>query len=239
MQELNKYELAKMLRRHGSLWNEELVVIAKNLGFNIPEYLPFDDYLCSAYDQAVQKGILPKFIREIIATLEDRIRFMETSEHYKNPKGQITKLRKTINLLQSSGWLEQSEGRILSHKELVEIVEKLGELEGLYPSRNYRCDRWRLDVVWKKVEAGEPHYVFEIQRGGNLSEAFERLKHAFDKWGSKLILILGEKDMGKALQSVTGSHHEIKKHLVLLYPEQIIQLWELKKKIVPLEAKIL
>lgn len=77
----------------------------------------------------------------------------------------------------------------LDHEELILHLMELGEINGYDTIPEYSCDRYRLDVVWLKEYSDIPKYCFEVHISGNLEKDIASLKHANDKWNSKIFLI--------------------------------------------------
>jgi hypothetical protein len=65
-------------------------------------------------------------------------------------------------------------------------------MEGRHPEKEKPIDGERIDVVWKRIERGDPNFVFEVQISGNFYEALAKLKHAWDKWNSRPFLVTNE-----------------------------------------------
>jgi predicted RNA-binding protein len=77
--------------------------------------------------------------------------------------------------------IEQPE---ISHNQLRDMIRDIGLRENRIAETEYPIDSYRLDVIWKRIKAGTPSHVFEVQIGGNLEQALTKLKHAWDKWNS-------------------------------------------------------
>jgi len=73
------------------------------------------------------------------------------------------------------------------------------------------------DVIWRRVAAGQPAKVFEIQHRGNLDSAFVKLKHAYDLWNARLFLVTTSvADSRKAYQLLASSFHEMRPYLTIV-----------------------
>jgi len=118
------------------------------------------------------------------------------------------------------------------HDELKEKILELGKIEGYIVEKEYMFPdiNERLDVVWRRVAASVPTYVFEIQIGGNLHQALAKLKHAYDIWNSNIFLITTKDSVEKAQKLLSGSFHEIKDRIKILTVEQINEVYELQIK---------
>lgn len=130
-----------------------------------------------------------------------------------------------------------AEARTL-HDELIALILAIGRLQGYICQANYRTGRFRLDVVWRRLPQSVPNYVFEVQVEGNLSEALARLKHAVDLWNSHIYLIARTSDRERMTELLSGAFHEIQQQLIVVEPEVIRELGQLKEKVRVLEAKL-
>jgi len=122
--------------------------------------------------------------------------------------------------------------KINLHDKLKEKILELGKIEGYIVEKEYKfpdIDE-RLDVVWRRVAASVPTYVFEIQIGGNLHQALAKLKHAYDIWNSNIFLITTKDSVEKVQKLLSGSFHEIKDRIKILTVEQINEVYELQIK---------
>ena len=126
-----------------------------------------------------------------------------------------------------------------THQEMKDKLMELGRLEGFIAEKEYQFPdiRERLDVVWRRVQASVPTYVFEVQIGGNIHQALTKLKHAYDIWNSNIFLVTGAEYQEKVEVLLSGAFHEISNVLRVLTVEMINELYtiqmrdhELKKK---------
>ncbi len=83
------------------------------------------------------------------------------------------------------------------HALLKDLLMKLGKIKGFIMEEEFRTDDQRLDVIWKRIQKGVPTFVFEVQIGGNVTEALGKLKHSFDLWNSNLNIVIENKDLAK------------------------------------------
>ncbi|NVM23748.1 MAG: hypothetical protein HWN68_18460 [Desulfobacterales bacterium] len=104
------------------------------------------------------------------------------------------------------------------------------QMEGKVSEKEYRIDGERLDVAWKRIEAGNPHSVFEVQIGGNFYEALAKLKHAWDKWNSRPFLVTTDQYKERALHWLKGSFHEIEAEIKIVDCDKVKELYEAIKK---------
>ncbi len=116
------------------------------------------------------------------------------------------------------------------HDEIKEKLLELGRIERFIVEKEYPIQDLgeRVDVVWRRVVASVPTYVFEIQIGGNLHQAIAKLKHAFDIWNSNIFLIYEEKDYQKITSLLSGTFHEIKDKIKLVPVEKIQKVYEIQ-----------
>ena len=114
------------------------------------------------------------------------------------------------------------------HTRIKDLLINLGKVSGFMVEDEYQLDGQRLDVIWKKVERGVPTYVFEVQVGGNVTEALGKLKHAWDMWNSNVYLIIEEKDLKKANTLLSGTFHEIKKELKIILAEKMDEFYKIR-----------
>jgi len=125
-----------------------------------------------------------------------------------------------------------------SHNEIRDMVREIGRLEGKVSETEYPIDSYRLDVAWRKIRAGNPTHVFEVQVGGNFFEALTKLKHAWDKWNSKPIMVTTDRYMAEAKQLLEGSFHEIEHVALIVNWRKIKDLCELEQKTVEIRKDI-
>lgn len=114
----------------------------------------------------------------------------------------------------------------ITHDQIRDMLYDIGQIEGKVCEREYRIDGERIDVAWKRIEAGNPYAVFEVQIGGNFYEALAKLKHAWDKWNSRPFLVTTDQYKGKALEWVRGSFHEMQKELRIIDCQKVRELHE-------------
>jgi hypothetical protein len=109
------------------------------------------------------------------------------------------------------------------------LLSEIGRLQSFMTDKEFPLDNRRLDVVWRKVQKSVPSYVFEVQVGGNITEAVAKLKQAFDFWNSNIFLV-GKSEHEPAMRSLCdGPFHEIKHRVRFLQLEQVDQLYRLKR----------
>lgn len=104
----------------------------------------------------------------------------------------------------------------LSHGEIKTLIRQVGEILAdisrvgvRYCEEEYKINGMRLDVAWKAVPEGNPKFAFEVQVSGNLFEALGKVKHAYDVWSSRPVVITDEKGIEQAKSLLKGMYHEI------------------------------
>lgn len=117
------------------------------------------------------------------------------------------------------------------HNRIREMLYEIGQMERKVSEKEYRIDGERIDVVWKRIEKGNPYAVFEVQIGGNFYQALAKLKHAWDKWNSHPFLVTTRQYRERALEWVSGSFHEIQGELRVVDCEKVKDLYEAIKRI--------
>lgn len=78
------------------------------------------------------------------------------------------------------------------------------------------------------LERGVPTFVFEVQIGGNVTEALGKLKHAYDLWNSNLYIVIEDKDRNKVSILLSGTFHEIKDKLTVILASEIEEFYKIK-----------
>ncbi|MEM2237974.1 MAG: hypothetical protein QXR26_08165 [Candidatus Caldarchaeum sp.] len=124
------------------------------------------------------------------------------------------------------------------HEQIKAMLVEIGRLQGYVSDAEYTMDGARLDVVWRRLERAVPTYVFEVQVGGDLYHALSKLKHARDIWNSKIFLVVGEEDITKADQLLSGTFHEIRQEIRVVKTSDIRELHERKKLYKELERRL-
>jgi hypothetical protein len=76
---------------------------------------------------------------------------------------------------------EPTEEQRRVHAEVQQQIEDIGRILGKYARQEFRQDIYRYDVIWKDAERiPRATHAFEVQHRGNLVEALDKLKHAYD-----------------------------------------------------------
>jgi hypothetical protein len=128
--------------------------------------------------------------------------------------------------------------QILGHDDIKAFIKKLGIMEGFIADTEYKMDRMRLDVVWKRVRKGQPTFAFEVQDKGNIHQALSKLKHAHDLWNSTCVFVGKPLDIEKAADLSDGTFHEIYEHLILLEFAEIEEFYHHSSSIIELRKRM-
>ncbi len=82
------------------------------------------------------------------------------------------------------------------------------------------------DVIWRETPASQRiSHIFEVQSKGNIDSAFAKLKRAYQNQRTKPFLILStEKDLNRAVKSLSREFQDIEKTVTILTFEQIRQV---------------
>jgi hypothetical protein len=124
------------------------------------------------------------------------------------------------------------------HEEIKAKLVEIGRLQKHIAEPEYDMDGGKLDVVWRRIERAVPAYVFEVQIGGDLYHAIGKLKHAFDLWNSNIFLVVGEEDLRKANELLSGTFHEIQDKVKLIEAMKVDELLKRKKAYRNFEAEL-
>lgn len=101
-------------------------------------------------------------------------------------------------------------GAVPRHNEIRDMISEIGKFEGRIAEIEYAIDNLRLDAVWKTIQTGNPKWAFEVQMHGDFYEALTKLKHAWDKWNSRPVLVTTDRYGDQARSLLEGSFHEMK-----------------------------
>jgi len=118
------------------------------------------------------------------------------------------------------------------HEKVKDKLMELGRFEGFIAEKEYPFPdiRERLDVVWRRVPASVPTYVFEVQIGGNLHQALTKLKHAHDIWNSNIFLVIKDEDQSRVKFLLSGAFHEISEVLKVLTVKMVNELYDIQRR---------
>ena len=125
-----------------------------------------------------------------------------------------------------------------SHDEVKRTLVEIGKLQKYIAEQEYPFDIGKLDVVWRRVEASVPTYVFEVQISGDVYHALAKLKHAFDLWNSHIFIIAPEDQRSKVDLLLSGTFHEIENRINFIDLVQVRILLERKRAYFDLEKEL-
>ena len=130
--------------------------------------------------------------------------------------------------------------RVPEHARIKNLLIELGKLSGYIVEQEYPFSdiKERLDVVWRRVVASVPTFVFEVQIGGSMHQALTKLKHAYDVWNSNIYLVVKDDDYDRAIQYVKGAFHEIRSQLRIVKVSKILELYEIQRKDYLLKSEV-
>jgi hypothetical protein len=118
------------------------------------------------------------------------------------------------------------------------LLVEIGRMQKFLAEPEFPIENRRLDVAWRRVQRSVPSYVFEVQVGGNLTEALGKLKQARDLWNSNIYLVGKEEHRGPATQLLDGTFHEMRDRLRFIEIGQVEQLYERKRSYRDLENQL-
>lgn len=124
------------------------------------------------------------------------------------------------------------------HNSIRDMIKEIGDLEKYVSETEYHFDHMILDAVWKKTRSSYPAVVFEVQIGGNYYEALSKLKHSWDKFNSKLVLVTTEKFEKKVDDLLDGSFHEIREQIRIVNWKRIDELYQAARKLTALRSEL-
>jgi len=134
--------------------------------------------------------------------------------------------------------MQERELEVPGHNEIRDMIREIGGFEGWISDVEYPIDKMRLDVVWRRIKAGNPSFAFEVQVSGNFYEALTKLVHAWDKWNSKPFLVTTEKFEADAKQLLEGAFHRIEDIAKIVNWRKIRDLHQAEKKTKNLKNEI-
>jgi len=111
-----------------------------------------------------------------------------------------------------------------THQQIQTSLAEIGRLQKFVVDIEFPLENRRVDVTWRRVQRSVPSYVFEVQVGGNLTEALAKLKHAYELWNSHIFLVGKPEHKNPTPQLCDSSFHEIKDRLRFLELSQVEEL---------------
>jgi len=96
---------------------------------------------------------------------------------------------------------EADEGK--PHREVQNHLQEIGEMLGYRARVEDRLYDRQYDVTWRRDEYSLPSSIFEVQHGGSLDSARDKLRHAHDNCRARVCLVVtSERDHEKAKQGL-------------------------------------
>lgn len=125
------------------------------------------------------------------------------------------------------------------HDSILDMIAQIGVWEGKHSETEYEIGTLgRLDVIWKRIKAGNPTHAFEIQIKGNFYQALAKLKHAFDLWNSTPVLVTTQQFEIQAEELLSGSFHEMRRKARVINHEKIQRLFSLEGELYQLKEEL-
>lgn len=118
------------------------------------------------------------------------------------------------------------------------LLAEIGRMQKYITQIEFPLENKRLDVVWRRVQRSVPSFVFEVQVGGNLTEALGKLKQAFELWNSNLFLVGQGDHRSAAAQLLEGTFHEISQRVKFIELDRIEDLYQRKRAYRELEGQL-
>lgn len=118
------------------------------------------------------------------------------------------------------------------HNAIRDMVYKIGLYEDRPSEREYSIGNLgKLDIVWKRIHQGNPTHAFEVQIAGDFYKALAKLKHAFDLWDSRPVLVTTTEYEEKARDLMNGSFHEMRRRAIILNWKKIERIYKVEKEL--------
>lgn len=118
------------------------------------------------------------------------------------------------------------------------LMAEIGRMQKFVADTEYPIENRRLDVVWRRVQRSVPSYVFEVQVGGNITEALAKLKQAHELWNSNTYVLGKEEHRPAVTQLLGGTFHEMRDRVKFVEISQVEDLYERKRAYRDLENKL-
>ncbi|BDR91064.1 hypothetical protein [Vulcanisaeta souniana] len=110
-----------------------------------------------------------------------------------------------------------------SHKELTKMAKDISEWLGFRVEIERSIDNFRVDLALFKEPRSVPFAVVEIHVSGDAYKDLASLKHAYDRYGSRLIYVI-VKDEEVVMKLINGAFHEIKDQIIIVKAQELRQL---------------
>jgi hypothetical protein len=126
------------------------------------------------------------------------------------------------------------------HDQIKKLLVELGVLSSYIAEQEYPLPdlKERLDVVWRRVVASVPTFVFEVHIEGNIHQALIKLKHAYDVWNSNIYLVVKDNEVDRVSKYLEGALHEIKARLKIISVSKVRELYDIQKKDFQLKSEV-
>jgi hypothetical protein len=111
-----------------------------------------------------------------------------------------------------------------THQQIQGLLAEIGRLQKFVVDVEFPIENRRVDVTWRRVQRSVPSYVFEVQVGGNITEALAKLKHAYELWNSHIFLVGKPEHRSPSARLCDSSFHEIRERLRFLELGQVEEL---------------
>jgi len=161
--------------------------------------------------------------------------FGETRE--KGVTYQLAKLKALLDEFEARNRLQPSP-QALSHSEVVELLYRIGQIQGRFPEKEFPLEDKRVDVVWRRVPRGAPSYAFEVSIGGDLYADLVKLKHAHDLWNAIAVLVTTPERAEEARKWISGTFHEAKEYFRVITIDELRQFYEAKRRYKEMEFQL-
>jgi len=112
------------------------------------------------------------------------------------------------------------------HDRIAEMLYLVGLQIGYDSRQRYKViptSPYEFDVAW--LDKGGPHVAVEVQDGGNLMEALERLRHARDFNFRKVVLVLANKAELERTRKILQFDEKLKHWIDIWSPESVLRLY--------------
>jgi len=125
-----------------------------------------------------------------------------------------------------------------AHDRTQVMLSEIGRMQSFQTQMEFSHDDRRFDVVWRRIQRSVPSYVFEVQIGGNLTEAMGKLKQAFDLWNSNVFLVGKEEHREPTSRLAGGMFREIQQRVRFVEVSQVEELYQRKRAYREMETNL-
>ncbi len=124
------------------------------------------------------------------------------------------------------------------HRDLQAKLLEIGRVQRYFAETEYPIEVGRLDVVWRRVVNSVPTYAFEVQVGGDITNALAKLKYAHQIWNSRVFIVARERTDARTEGLVRGPFHELSGVLKCLSHDDVLELHGLKSRLHEVEQSL-